>query len=145
MRWRTERHNLSDALAEKSKRCAVGSQQIKPETRSMSATHVVVEGTLKPDGSLELDSKLNLPPGRVQLIVQPLPELPKDDPFWQMMQRISAARTAAQLTPRGTEEVEAQRRALRADVEEDIEKARRLQEESGRLRRDAAKTPRENP
>ena len=30
-------------------------------------------------------------------------------------------------------------------VEEDIEKARRLQEESGRLRRDAAKTSVENP
>ena len=68
---------------------------IKPEGRSMSATHVVVEGTLKPDGSLELDSKPNLPPGRVQLIVQPLPELPKDDPFWQMMQRIWADRKAA--------------------------------------------------
>jgi hypothetical protein len=49
------------------------------------------------------------------------------------------------LTPGGTEEVEAQRRALREDVEEDIEKARRLQEESGRLRRDPAKTPMENP
>ena len=54
----------------------------------MSATHVVVDGTLKPDGSLELDSKLNLPPDRVQLIVQPLAELPNDDPFWQMMERI---------------------------------------------------------
>ena len=42
----------------------------------MSATHVVVDGTVKADGTLELDSKLNLPPGRVQLIVQPLPELP---------------------------------------------------------------------
>ena len=60
-------------------------RRIEAERRSMSATHVVVEGTLKLDGSLELDSKLNLPPGRVQLIVQPLPELPKDDPFWQMM------------------------------------------------------------
>jgi hypothetical protein len=39
------------------------------EERQMSATHVVVDGTLKPDGSLELNSKLNLPPGRVQLIV----------------------------------------------------------------------------
>jgi hypothetical protein len=100
----------------------------------MSATHVVVDGTLKPDGSLELDSKLDLPPGRVQLIVQPLPELPKDDPFWQMMERIWADRKAAELTARSTEEVEAQRRALREDVEEDIEKAGRLQEESRRLR-----------
>jgi hypothetical protein len=107
----------------------------------MNATHVVVEATLKPDGSLELDSKLNLPPGRVQLIVQPLFELPKDDPFWQMMQRIWAARAAAELTPRSAEEVEAQRRALREDVDEEIEEARRLQEESGRLRRDAAKLP----
>jgi hypothetical protein len=81
----------------------------------MGATHLVVEGTLKPDGSLELDSKLDLPPGRVQLIVQPLPDLPKDDPFWQMMQGIWAARAAAGRTPRSTEEVEAQRRAIRED------------------------------
>ncbi len=83
----------------------------------MRATHVVVDGTLKPDGSLELDSKLSLPPGRVQLIVQPLPDLPKDDPFWQMMERIRADRKAAELTVRSTEEVEAQRRGLREDME----------------------------
>ena len=87
----------------------------------MSATHVILDGTIKADGSLELDSKLNLPPGRVQLIVQPLPDLPKDDPFWQMMQRIWADRKAAGLTARSSEEVESQRRRLREDVEVDIE------------------------
>jgi hypothetical protein len=116
----------------------------KAETRSMSATHVVVEGTLKPDGSLELDDKLDLPPGRVQLIVQPLPELPKDDPFWQMMQGIWAARAAAGRTPRSTEEVEAERRALRENVDEDIEKSRRMQDESVRLREGAANAPGEH-
>jgi hypothetical protein len=95
----------------------------------VSATHVVVAGTLRADGSLELDGKLNLPPGRVQLIVQPLPELPKDDPFWQMMRQIWAARTVAELAPRGTEDVEGRRRALRDEVDQEIEKARRLQEE----------------
>ena len=99
---------------------------------------MVIEGTLKPDGSLELDGKLDLPPGRVQLIVQPLPELPKDDPFWQMMEGIWARRKAAELTPRSTEEVEAQRRAIREDVDEEIERARRLQDESARLRQGAA-------
>jgi hypothetical protein len=68
----------------------------------MSATHLVIAGTIKPDGSLELDSKLELPPGRVQLIVQPLPELPEDDPFWRMMKGIWAARREAELTARGT-------------------------------------------
>ena len=43
----------------------------------MSSKHVMVEGTLKPDGTLVLDGKLNLPPGRVQLIVQPLTECRK--------------------------------------------------------------------
>jgi hypothetical protein len=111
----------------------------------MSATHVVVDGTLKPDGSLELDSKLDLPPGRVQLIVQPLPDLPKDDPFWQMMERIWADRKVAGLTARSTEEVESRRRVLRRDVDEDIEKARRLQEESRRLRPGAANSPGDHP
>jgi hypothetical protein len=113
--------------------------------RTMSATHVVVEGTLRADGSLQLDSKVNLPPGRVQLIVQPLPELPKDDPFWQMMQRIWAAREAAELVPRSTEEVEAQRKALRDELEEEIENAGRLQDESARLRQGATQMPRDNP
>jgi len=111
----------------------------------MGATHVVVEGTLNPDGSLELDRKLNLPPGRVQLIVQPLPELPKDDPFWEMMERIWAARAAAGLSPRSTEDVETQRKALREEVEREIERAGRLQEESGRLRRDTEKLAGETP
>ena len=39
----------------------------------MSLTEVVVEGTLKPDGTLELDQTPNLPPGRVQVSVKPLP------------------------------------------------------------------------
>jgi hypothetical protein len=111
----------------------------------MSATHVIVDGTIKADGSLELDSKLNLPPGRVQLIVQPLPDLPKDDPFWQMMQGIWADRKAAGLTARSSEEVESQRRRLREDAEVDIEKAGRLQDESRRLRADAVKMPGEVP
>jgi hypothetical protein len=38
----------------------------------MSLDQVVVEGTLKPDGTLELDQKPGLPPGRVTVTVQPL-------------------------------------------------------------------------
>ena len=111
----------------------------------MSATHVVVEATLNPDGSLELDRKLDLPPGRVQLIVQPLPELPKDDPFWEKMERIWADRAAAGLTARSTEDVETQRKALREEVDQEIERAAQLQKESGRLRRDSPNVAGENP
>src|SRR5271167_3212433 len=37
----------------------------------MSLTEVVVEGTLKPDGTLELDQKPSLSPDRVKVILQP--------------------------------------------------------------------------
>jgi hypothetical protein len=71
--------------------------------------------------------------------------LPNDYPFWQTMKRIWADREPTELTPRSTEEVEAQRRALRDDVEVEIEKAVRLQAERGHVRPGAAEVPRENP
>lgn len=40
------------------------------EPGNMGKVEVVVEGTLKPDGTLELDARPNLPPGRVTVIVQ---------------------------------------------------------------------------
>jgi hypothetical protein len=37
----------------------------------MSREEIIVEGTLKPDGTLELDRKPNLSPGRVRVILRP--------------------------------------------------------------------------
>ena len=36
----------------------------------MSLTEAVIEGTLKPDGTLELDEKPKLPPGRVKVVLR---------------------------------------------------------------------------
>ena len=38
----------------------------------MGLTETIIEGTSKPDGTLELDQKPSLSPGRVRVIVQPL-------------------------------------------------------------------------
>jgi hypothetical protein len=38
----------------------------------MSLDTIVVQGTLKPDGTLELDTKPALAPGRVQVTLQPV-------------------------------------------------------------------------
>jgi hypothetical protein len=56
----------------------------------MTQLETVIAGTIQPDGSLVLDEKPNLPPGRVQVVVQVLPIIPSDDPFWQRMQAIRA-------------------------------------------------------
>jgi hypothetical protein len=97
----------------------------------MSVTEVVVEGTLKPDGTLELDHKPNLPPGRVQVMLrqESVPDLPPGDPFFAMLKGIWAARIEAGLTPRTVEEVEAERRRLRDASAEEVAEAGRLQEE----------------
>jgi len=55
----------------------------------MSLAETVVEGTLKPDGTLELDHKPNLPAGRVTVVLrvnaEATPALSED--WWQYLQR----------------------------------------------------------
>jgi hypothetical protein len=104
----------------------------------MSVAEVVVDGTLNPDGTLELDRKPNLPPGRVTVRVQPKVVLPVGDPFFDMLREIWAARERAGLTPRTVEEVESQRRQLRDESEQEVLESGRLQEE---YRRKQAKLP----
>jgi hypothetical protein len=64
--------------------------------KAMSLSEVVIEGTLKPDGTLELDEKPNLTPGRVTVVLRQESEsaLPKEN-WWQFLQRIRAEREAA--------------------------------------------------
>jgi hypothetical protein len=102
----------------------------------MSQTAVVVQGIVKADGTLELAEKLNVPAGRVQVVIQPLPDMP-DDTFLQRMEAIWAGQQARGHVPRSVEQVESERRALREEMDEEIQQAIRLQEECRRSRRNA--------
>src|SRR5436190_20381029 len=54
----------------------------------MRPAEVVVDGTLKPDGTLELDQIPNLSPGRVQVLLRRAsPPAPQQEDWWQFMQR----------------------------------------------------------
>jgi hypothetical protein len=54
----------------------------------MAANAVEVQGILREDGTLVLDEKPNLPPGRVEVVLHPTaePVRPADD-WWQFMQQ----------------------------------------------------------
>jgi len=61
----------------------------------MNLTPVAMTGTLRPDGTLVLDQKPALPPGRVRLVMQPLPEDAAKQDWWPLMQRLRAEREVA--------------------------------------------------
>ena len=102
----------------------------------MSSTAVVVQGVVRSDGTLELAEKLAVPAGRVQVIVQPLPDL-TSDPFWQRLEAMWAAQKARGHEARTADEVEAGRRALREEMEQEIQEAIRLQEACRQAQRQA--------
>lgn len=104
----------------------------------MGPIEAVIEGTLTPDGTLVLDEKPNLSPGRVTVVVRRESEVKRPqrlgDGFFDMMQAIWAGQAARNFVPRTVAEVESQRRELRMDTEVEIEMAIRLQDESRSLR-----------
>jgi hypothetical protein len=111
----------------------------------MSGNTVVIQGFVKPDGTLELDGKVGLPAGRVSVTLEPLPYSQETDPFFMMLRSIRAAREQAGLRPRTREEIDAQIRELRDEFDEGVEEAGRLQEECRRLREAAADQKPESP
>lgn len=101
----------------------------------MSFDGMIVQGTVKRDGTLELDERVNLAPGRVQVTMVPVPELPKDDPFWQRMEAIWADQKRRGHVARSVQEVEAERQAVREEWDERTRRIERIQAEAEELRR----------
>ncbi len=95
---------------------------------------MIGEGTVRADGTLEVQEKVNLPAGKVQVTLVSVPELPTDDPFWQRMQAIWSAQNARGHVPRSVEEVEAERQAMREEWDERMAEIARIQEEADRIR-----------
>jgi hypothetical protein len=101
----------------------------------MNNTSVVVKGIVKEDGTLELREKVNLPPGPVQVTVQAAPQATAQvEDLMTFMERIWAGQRARGFVPRSVEEVEAERRAMREEADERLDKLETIQEESRRLR-----------
>ncbi len=80
----------------------------------MNLAQAIVEGTLKPDGSLEVAEKLGLPPGRVRVTVEVLDEPASAGEDWfEYLQRARAEREAAGVRFRAREEIDAEIDAMR--------------------------------
>jgi hypothetical protein len=101
----------------------------------MDASTIKLHGTLKPDGTLELDEKPSLPPGRVQVtLVSESADAPPKEDTWTVLERIWAERKARGLPGRTREEIDAEVSSLRGEWQEREEKIERIRGEAAKSR-----------
>ncbi len=84
----------------------------------MSLTEVVIEGTLKPDGTLELDQKPSLSPGRVQVTIKPLVLSSTGRGLVEVMDEIRQSQRARGYQGRTLQEMQAEEKARQEEDEE---------------------------
>ena len=100
----------------------------------MKPPEEALTGTLRTDGTLELDAKPNLPPGRVRVVLQAVGEPEQqEENWWDYMQRTRRELEAMNYPTMTTAEVESYVEWLRGD-DDRIEEAYRQAEEERRRR-----------
>ncbi len=94
----------------------------------MSLDQVTVEGILKPDGTLALDEKPSLPPGRVTVTVRQTPASPhRQRTLADVIDKIQRGQQARGYQGRSAEEIEA---GLREGEEEYERKVQALRDQT---------------
>ena len=84
----------------------------------MNRSQVVVHGWLKPDGTLELESKPPLPEGPVEIMIRSVPEpQPAAENWWEYLQRARSELETAGHRFRTREEIDAEIAELRSGDE----------------------------
>ncbi len=96
----------------------------------MSMNQIVVQGIVESDGTLKLDQPVPLPPGAVEVTIQPLSETATPlDPFWATMEEIWAGQRARGHVPRSKAEIDAQIASLRDEAEDEMLAVERIHAE----------------
>lgn len=99
----------------------------------MPTNTIEIQGTLREDGTLVLDDKPNLPPGRVKVTVEPMPDLTQTE-IWQFFERVLAEQRARGHVPRSRDEIDAELESARQEDEERMQELERIHEECRRSR-----------
>src|SRR5438132_2120958 len=94
----------------------------------MTTPTIEIQGTLREDGTLVLDEKPNLPPGRVKVTVEPVLDLTQTD-VWQVLERIWAGQRARGHVPRSREDIDAELEASRQEDEDRLQTLERIHQE----------------
>ncbi len=105
----------------------------------MTSNAIEVQGTLREDGTLVLDEKPNLPPGKVRVTLQPVLDYAQT-PIWKFFEQLRAEQQARGFVPRSREEIDADVAALREEDEERMQQIERIQDECRQFREQQRRT-----
>jgi hypothetical protein len=109
---------------------------------AMTTDSIEIQGTLQEDGTLVLDDKPNLPPGRVKVTVESVPDLTQTD-VWQVLEQIWEGQRARGHVPRSKEDIDAELEASREEDEERMQALERIHQESHEARQQRSSTEHE--
>jgi hypothetical protein len=90
---------------------------------------ITLEGTVKADGTLELDDKIAMPAGRVLVTVQPVVQPAPNDTFWTLLEGIWAGQRARGHVARTREQIDSDMDELRIDADAELHAIERMHEE----------------
>lgn len=96
----------------------------------MNITAEVIDGTLKPDGTLELDQKPSLVPGRVKVALQSAPATAPRRGLADTIDAVHRSQQAAGRQGRSAAEIDASLREGEAEYEQSIQELRLPVQES---------------
>ena len=100
---------------------------------------IMLQGTVEPDGSLVLDEKVSLPPGRVQVMLQSMASGASQGPgVLDVIAEIRKQQAARGHVPRTREAIDAEINELRQESDEEMKEVERLYQECQRAKEQAA-------
>jgi hypothetical protein len=79
----------------------------------MSPGSITIEGTLRPDGTLQFDEPPALPPGRVRVVLQQIGPTGTGERAWEVLERIREEQRRRGHQGRSKEEIDAEIQSLR--------------------------------
>jgi hypothetical protein len=106
----------------------------RKEGRAMNGDAVVIQGVVREDGTLELESKVPLPAGKVSVTVQPVP--PAVAAFFESLREIQAIRERDGVKADADAALAAAQQ-VRDEYHEQVEELGQLQQECRRERQEA--------
>src|SRR5579859_6355747 len=89
---------------------------------AMTPNVIEIQGILREDGTLVLDQKPSLPPGRVKVTVEPVIDYTQTE-IWQFFERLWADQRARGHVPRTREQIDAELAAAHQEDEERMQES----------------------